>query len=58
MKMPPGFTKKEFQEASDEYLKGLFGIKSTQKAGKKVANKRKLSGKLDCACDDVTDKKD
>jgi hypothetical protein len=58
MKLPPGFTKKEFQEASNEYLKGLFGVKSTQKVGMKGANKRKLNDKPDCAFDDVTDKRD
>jgi len=56
MKLPPRFTKKEFQETSDEYLKGLFGIKDTKKADKKDANKGKLSDKPDCASDDVTDK--
>jgi hypothetical protein len=58
MKLPPGFTKEEFKEASDKYLKGLFGIKDTQKADKKSANKEKQRVKPDCACDDVTDKKD
>jgi hypothetical protein len=58
MKMSPGFTKKEFQVASDEYLKGLFGIKDTRKAGNKGANKGKLSGKPDCAGNDADAKKD
>jgi len=58
MKLPPGFTKKEFQETSDEYLKRLFGIKDIKKADKKGANKEKQRAKPDCACDDVTDRKD
>ena len=58
MKLSPGFTKKEFQETSDEYLKGLFGIKDTKKTDKKGANKAKQRAKPDCACDDVTDKKE
>jgi len=58
MKLPPGFTKEEFKDASDEYLKGLFGIKDKRKAGKKGANKEKQRAKPNCAFDDVTDKKD
>jgi hypothetical protein len=49
MKLPQGFTKEEFQEASDEYLKGLFGIKDKRKAGKKGANKGKPREKP-CGC--------
>ena len=58
MKLPPGFREKEFKEASDEYLKGLFGIKDTRKVGKKDTNKEKQRGKPNCACDNATDKKD
>jgi hypothetical protein len=49
MKLPPGFTEKEFKEAFDEYLKGLFGIKVTKKACKKDANKGKRRDKP-CGC--------
>jgi len=52
------FNEKGYDKAMDKYLKGLYGIKITKKAGKKSANKGKLSDKPDCACDDVTDKKD
>jgi hypothetical protein len=30
MKLPPGYTQKEFKEAFDEYLKGLFGIRDNE----------------------------
>ena len=57
MKLPPGFTEKEFKEASDEYLKGLFGIKDTQKKARKMQTTKKR-GMPNCACNDATDKKD
>jgi hypothetical protein len=52
------FNEKDYDKAMDKYLKGLYGIKITKKAGKKGANKEKQRAKRDCACDDVTDKKD
>jgi hypothetical protein len=52
------FNEKGYDKAMDKYLKGLYGIKITKKTDKKGANKEKQRAKPDCACDDVTDKKD
>jgi len=46
------FNKKEYEEAMDEYLKNLYGIKDSKKS-----DKEELCDKPDCTCNDSIDKK-